>query len=74
MIRQLLTESVVLAVMGGAGSAVLELLQADMPEADYTRYNEVDQWSAKLGVGKPRFDPAEMQRGQPPADRARRGV
>ncbi|HVK32656.1 MAG TPA: formate dehydrogenase subunit alpha [Burkholderiaceae bacterium] len=34
---------------------VLELLQADMPEADYTRHNEVDQWSAKLGVGKPRF-------------------
>ena len=34
---------------------VLELLQSDMPEADYTRHNEVDQWSAKLGVGKPRF-------------------
>ena len=34
---------------------VLELLQADMPEAEYTRHNEVDDWSAKLGVGKPRF-------------------
>ncbi|MES3002034.1 MAG: formate dehydrogenase subunit alpha [Pseudomonadota bacterium] len=34
---------------------VLELLQSDMPEADYTRHNEVDEWSAKLGVGKPRF-------------------
>jgi len=35
---------------------VLELLQSDMPETDYTRHNEVDQWSAKLGVGKPRFE------------------
>jgi formate dehydrogenase major subunit len=34
---------------------VLELLQADMPEAEYTRHNEVDHWSAKLGLGKPRF-------------------
>jgi formate dehydrogenase major subunit len=34
---------------------VLELLQSDMPEADYTRHNEVDHWSARLGVGKPRF-------------------
>ncbi|MDH4061441.1 MAG: molybdopterin-dependent oxidoreductase, partial [Aquincola sp.] len=34
---------------------VLELLQSDMPEADYTLHNEVDEWSAKLGVGKPRF-------------------
>jgi formate dehydrogenase major subunit len=34
---------------------VLELLQSDMPETDYTRHNEVDLWSAKLGVGKPRF-------------------
>src|SRR5882757_3206653 len=36
---------------------VLELLLADMPEADYTRHNEVDEWAAKLGVGKPRFAP-----------------
>ncbi len=43
---------------------VLELLQADMPEADYTRHNEVDQWSAKLGVGKPRF----AARAQPAQD------
>jgi len=34
---------------------VLELLQSDMPEAEHTRHNEVDHWSAKLGVGKPRF-------------------
>jgi formate dehydrogenase major subunit len=39
---------------------VLELLQSDMPEKDYTRHNEVDEWSAKLGVGKPRF-PARAQ-------------
>jgi formate dehydrogenase major subunit len=43
---------------------VLELLQSDMPEADYTRHNEVDEWSAKLGVGKPRFP----SRGQVTAD------
>ncbi len=36
---------------------VLELLQADMPERDYTRHNEVDEWAAKLEVGKPRFAP-----------------
>ncbi len=34
---------------------VLELLLSDMPEADYTRHNEVDHWAGKLGVGKPRF-------------------
>jgi formate dehydrogenase major subunit len=34
---------------------VLELLLADMPETAYTRNNELDQWAAKLGVGKPRF-------------------
>ena len=28
-----------------------------MPEAEYTRHNEVDEWAAKLGVGKPRFAP-----------------
>ncbi|MGM9428232.1 formate dehydrogenase subunit alpha [Hydrogenophaga sp. MI9] len=43
---------------------VLELLQSDMPEADYTRHNEVDHWSARLGVGKPRFG----ARAQPQAD------
>ena len=36
---------------------VLELLQSDMPEAEYTRHNEVDFWADKLGVGKPRFAP-----------------
>ena len=35
---------------------VLELLLSDMPEKDYTRHNEVDDWAAKLGVGKPRFE------------------
>ena len=35
---------------------VLELLLADMPETAYTRHNEVDQWAAKLGVGKSRFE------------------
>jgi formate dehydrogenase major subunit len=34
---------------------VLELLLSDMPETAYTRDNEVDQWAAKIGVGKPRF-------------------
>jgi formate dehydrogenase major subunit len=34
---------------------VLELLLADMPETAYTRHNEVDEWAAKLSVGKPRF-------------------
>jgi formate dehydrogenase major subunit len=27
-----------------------------MPEADYTRHNEVDEWAAKMEVGKPRFE------------------
>jgi formate dehydrogenase major subunit len=43
---------------------VLELLLADMPEAEYTRNNEVDQWAARLDVGKPRFP----SRGQVVAD------
>jgi formate dehydrogenase major subunit len=34
---------------------VLELLLADMPEAQYTRNNELDQWAVKLGLGRPRF-------------------
>ena len=41
---------------------VLELLQADMPEATYTRHNEVDQWSQKMGLGKPRFAPRQSVR------------
>src|SRR5438128_3007008 len=43
---------------------VLELLLTDMPEREYTRNNELDQWAAKLAVGKPRF----AQRGQVQAD------
>ena len=39
---------------------VLELLQSDMPETEYTRHNEVDFWSEKLGLGKPRFAPREQ--------------
>ena len=27
------------------------------PETEYTRHNEVDEWAARLGVGKPRFAP-----------------
>ena len=34
---------------------VLELLQSDLPEKAYTRHNEVDKWSHKLNLGKPRF-------------------
>ena len=47
-----------------AQKMVLELLQSDMPETDYTRHNELDEWSLKLDIGKPRF-PA---RGQVKAD------
>ena len=36
---------------------VLELLESDLPEVAYTRHNEVDEWAARLGVGKPRFAP-----------------
>jgi formate dehydrogenase major subunit len=36
---------------------VIELLQSDMPEQEYTRHNEVDEWAVKLKVGKPRFAP-----------------
>ncbi|HMO45097.1 MAG TPA: formate dehydrogenase subunit alpha [Rubrivivax sp.] len=39
---------------------VLELLLADMPEAVYTRDNELDRWSAKLGLGRPRFAAREQ--------------
>src|SRR6201996_2185178 len=40
-----------------AQSMVIELLQSDMPEREYTRHNEVDEWAIKLDVGKPRFAP-----------------
>jgi len=36
---------------------VLELLQSDMPEKEYTRHNEIDEWATRLNVGKPRFAP-----------------
>ena len=36
---------------------VIELLQSDMPEKEYTRHNEVDGWATRLRVGKPRFAP-----------------
>ncbi|HEX3915632.1 MAG TPA: formate dehydrogenase subunit alpha [Steroidobacteraceae bacterium] len=40
-----------------AQQMVIELLQSDMPEKEYTRHNELDEWAAKLNVGKPRFAP-----------------
>ncbi len=43
---------------------VLELLQADVVETTYTRNSELDNWSDKLAVGKPRFE----ARVQPKAD------
>ncbi|MGI9154450.1 MAG: 2Fe-2S iron-sulfur cluster-binding protein, partial [Rubrivivax sp.] len=46
---------------------VLELLQSDMPEARHTRDSEVDQWSARLEVGLPRF-PARPPQAEPAAD------
>ncbi|MES9977875.1 MAG: molybdopterin-dependent oxidoreductase [Candidatus Thiodiazotropha sp. 6PLUC5] len=39
---------------------VLELLQSDMVESQYTHQNELDHWSKKMEVGKPRF-PARQQ-------------
>jgi formate dehydrogenase major subunit len=35
-----------------------------MPEADYTRHSELDQWSVRLNLGKPRF----AARAQPTQD------
>ncbi len=35
---------------------VLELLQSDMAESQYTLNSELDQWSKKLEVGLPRFE------------------
>ncbi|MEY2659024.1 MAG: hypothetical protein RLZZ123_196 [Pseudomonadota bacterium] len=53
-----------------AQKMVLELLLADMPETEYTRHNEVDQWAGHLGVGKPRF----ASRPQPAADLSHPGI
>ena len=44
-----------------AQKMVLELLLSDMPEAEYTRKNEVDVWADKLGLGKPRFTSTRRQ-------------
>ncbi|MDK6080325.1 formate dehydrogenase subunit alpha [Massilia varians] len=44
-----------------AQKMVLELLLSDMPEAGYTRKNEVDLWAEKLGIEKPRFTPTRRQ-------------
>ncbi len=52
---------------------VLELLQSDMPESPeskYTRHNELDYWSGKLGLGPPRFEP----RRAPAADLSHPGI
>lgn len=43
---------------------VLELLQSDVVETSYTINSELDFWSKKLDVGKPRYAP----RSQPAAD------
>ena len=43
---------------------VLELLQSDVVETEYTRRSELDFWSEKLEVGKPRYE----SRKQPTAD------
>ncbi|HEV8315585.1 MAG TPA: formate dehydrogenase subunit alpha [Burkholderiaceae bacterium] len=42
-----------------AQKMVLELLQSDLPETQYTRHNEVDEWARRLEIGKPRFAPRE---------------
>jgi formate dehydrogenase major subunit len=47
-----------------AQQLVLELLQSDMAESSYTHHNELDQWSKKLDLCKPRFP----SRNQPKAD------
>ena len=47
-----------------AQKMVLELLLADMPQQAHTRNNEVEQWAARLALGKPRFG----SRAQPPRD------
>ncbi|SFL59343.1 formate dehydrogenase subunit alpha [Rugamonas rubra] len=47
-----------------AQKLVLELLLADMPATAHGRRNELDEWAAALGVGRPRFAP----RVQPPRD------
>src|ERR1700680_2872904 len=36
---------------------VLELLKSDMPEHVYKPSSELDYWTAKMGIGTPRFTP-----------------
>ncbi|MGH8682002.1 MAG: formate dehydrogenase subunit alpha [Burkholderiales bacterium] len=43
---------------------VLELLLSDMPEKEYRKDSELDQWARKLSMGRPRF----AARHQPQAD------
>jgi len=42
---------------------VLELLLSDMPEADYRKDSELDQWAEKMGVGLPRFEGRHQPKG-----------
>ena len=35
---------------------VLELLQSDVTESSYSRDSELDFWSKRLAIGKPRFE------------------
>ena len=49
---------------------VMELLLSDMPEQRHTRNSELDQWVAKLNVGKPRFE----ARHQPQPDVSHYGI
>ncbi len=49
---------------------VLELLLSDMPEERHTLKSELDEWVAKLKVGKPRF----ARRHQPAADLSHPGM
>jgi formate dehydrogenase major subunit len=49
---------------------VLELLLSDMPETAHTRDNELDQWAARLEVGRPRF----AARVQPAPDLSHHGI
>src|SRR5215510_205218 len=49
---------------------VLELLLSDMPRERHTLKSELDQWAARLKVGKPRFEP----RHQPAADLSHHGI
>ncbi len=47
-----------------AQKMVLELLESDMPDREYTRHNELTYWAQRLDIGRPRF----MGREQPVQD------